>query len=92
MDKNAVLWALESMLKEVDPPKNVIFIDDAEEFIIEKVYKLEELELKWNEFKEAIKNTGEYMAQFIGDIDEILQEQKIILNFPITQIQNSQES
>jgi len=80
LDKSVVLWALESMFKEVDPPENIIFIDDAEEFRIEKFYVLEELELKWNEFKEAIKNTGESMAQFISHIDEIkLNSNKLIL-------------
>ena len=80
LDKNVVLWALESMLKEVDPPKNVIFIDDNEKFFVEKVYNLEELEAKWSEFKEAIKNTGEYMAQFISDIDHIkVNSNKLIL-------------
>ena len=71
---NALLKTLE------EPPENVIFIDDSEKFFIEKLYNWGELELKWNEFKETIKNSGEYMAQFIGDIDYIkVNSNKLIL-------------
>ncbi len=69
-DKAIVLWALNNLTTESKRPE---FIQKEREkrFIITKEFNLETLVEHWNEFKDKFIASGEYLSQFINNIDKI---------------------
>ena len=68
LDKRIVLWGLENLYEESDPPvdMNTLSIPDAP--IIEKPFEYETLCENWSEFQQFIMNTGEATSQFLSQV------------------------
>jgi len=71
LDKNIVLWGLKNIFVELSAPKNLKQPERAHKFYLAKVYKLEELPEKWDDFRKFIIGTGEYLSDFVCSITSV---------------------
>ncbi|NTW72305.1 MAG: DEAD/DEAH box helicase [Eubacteriaceae bacterium] len=71
LDKNLVLWGLRNIFEEMAPPSNLKIPEKAPKVYLMKEYKLEELPERWDQFREFIGATGEYLSDFIATIPSI---------------------
>ncbi|GIW48958.1 MAG: putative ATP-dependent helicase YprA [Caloramator sp.] len=71
LDKKMVLWALEGMMKQVEESPKIT--KKVEEVVVEesKYFKLEELQFKWNDFRNFLKSRSESFLGFFNIVDEV---------------------
>ncbi|MCR3761653.1 DEAD/DEAH box helicase [Clostridium felsineum] len=85
LDKAMVLWGLENFLKEVEVPKNIKLVEYAPRTFIKKSFSFNELQNKWKEFCDYIKENGDAFGAFLTTIPRVEIEGNVItliLNSP----------
>lgn len=71
LDKSMVLWGLNSLLQQSQPPKGIKLPQYAKSFYIQKEFVFQELEERWQEFVSYLKEKGEKMAAFLETVKEV---------------------
>ncbi len=70
LNKNTVLWGLDNLLEESDPPQGKKEVKWAPSTWRKKRYTWENLPSEWNSFTEEIRKNGEQYASFIQMVEE----------------------
>ena len=68
LDKRIVLWGLENLYEESEPPIDINILSAPDAPVIEKPFDYETLCEKWKEFQQFIAETGEATSQFLSQI------------------------
>ncbi|MFT8349821.1 DEAD/DEAH box helicase [Clostridium saccharoperbutylacetonicum] len=78
LNKAMVLWGLKNLLEEIEAPKDIKLIEYAPSTFIRKPFKFLELQEKWKEFCEYIKENGDSFGKFLSTIPEVEIENRIL--------------
>ena len=71
LDKAMVLWGLKNLLEEIEAPKDIKLVEYAPSTFIKKSFQFDELQEKWKEFCEYMKENGDTFATFLSTIPEV---------------------
>jgi DEAD/DEAH box helicase domain-containing protein len=85
LNKAMVLWGLKNLLEEMEAPKDIKLVEYAESTFIRKPFKFTQLQEKWIEFCEYIKENGDSFATFLSTISEVEIDNRtitLVLNNP----------
>jgi DEAD/DEAH box helicase domain-containing protein len=71
LDKAMVLWGLKNLLEEIEVPKDIKLVEYAPSIFIKKQFKFNELQEKWKEFCDYMRENGDNFATFLSTISEV---------------------
>lgn len=71
LDKNLVLWGLNSLLKQEKEPENVRRAPAPLKVVEEYAFDFEEMPQRWEELVELLKERAEYLHSFLSTIDRV---------------------
>lgn len=78
LNKAMVLWGLKNLLEEIEAPKDIKLAEYAPSTFIKKQFRFSELQAKWKEFCEYMKQNGDTFAAFLSTIPEVEVEGNIL--------------
>lgn len=80
LDKNLIIWGLENILEELQPLKNIEMPEQPPKVTLEKQFKFDELQENWQGFTSFLKSTGEYLTDFISNVQSVrIHQDQLIL-------------
>lgn len=79
LDKTMVLWGLENLLTELDPPEGLKVPETPPEVVNEKQFHFEELEKEWSNFTRFIQGTGQYLSDFLSKVEKVKVEDSTLV-------------
>ena len=81
LDKRIVLWGLENLLEESEPPEGIVVPEKPVIPEIEKEFKIDTISERWKDFQVFIGQTGESMSLFLSQLVSAVRvdEKKLIL-------------
>lgn len=71
LDKTIVLWGLENVLTEIAPPEEVKVPDSPPKVTVEKQFEFAELETEWPNFTRFLRESGQYLADFLSRVEKV---------------------
>jgi DEAD/DEAH box helicase domain-containing protein len=79
LDKAVVLWGLKNLLEEIEAPKDIKLVEYSPAVFMKKPFQFNELQYKWKEFCEYLKENGEAFAAFLSTIPEVAIENNTLI-------------
>lgn len=71
LDKAIVLWGLINLFEELAPLKTMKVPKVAPKVVIKKPFELNNLQKEWPEFTTYLKETGEYLSDFLSSVKSV---------------------
>jgi DEAD/DEAH box helicase domain-containing protein len=80
LDKSIVLWGLNNFFEELAPLKDMKVPEIAPQVFIEKKFNFLDLHIEWPKLTNFIKETGEYLSEFLSTIHSVrIENSKLLL-------------
>ncbi|MBM7572752.1 DEAD/DEAH box helicase [Aquibacillus albus] len=71
LDKSIVLWGLNNLYEQLAPPKGMKVPVAAPQVVVEKKFDFLELQDEWSKFTSFMKETGEYLSEFLSSVQAV---------------------
>lgn len=71
LDKAVIIWALQNIFEELVAPKEFKVAEQPPKVLLEKQFKYEDLQKNWGIFTNFIRGTGEYLTEFLSNVQEV---------------------
>lgn len=79
LDKSMIQWGLQNFLENQTPPKNIKTIQHFPETMINKLFRFDDLQEKWEDFCKYVSNNGDLFTTFLESVPKVEISNNIVL-------------